>query len=640
MAWAAIEPDTGMLAVGCASTEDGLAIQVPGMNYARGDRIWRAPLSWPAYVALRTIWSSQPLAESAELQKWAANAWSNVQISYGLRSAMDATGQVADELAEIEGRLDPRIVEIGEHMGAHQDLADAAAEASPLQLYPYQRGGVQWLVTEKRAILNDPLGNGKTVQTIRAIQVLRKRRVDGPVLIVCTGAMIYSWLDEFAAWAPELSVRAVTGTALRRRQALEDPADVYVIGWPNVRTHTRLAPYPSQRYVRCAEHGGVDDISAGRCEVHPKELNAIDWAVIVADAAHKMQDAKSKQTRAVWWLAKDAEYFWPLTGTLVADSIENVWPIEHGIDARAWPSKSRYLDLYAVKNFAWHGGSEILGIRPDTAAAFHTVVQPTLRRIPKEAARPDQPARLPDVFRYPEMEARQARAYAQLRKELLADLAPGQRAVPDNAAVRFGRMCQLAASWLDVADGEDAAGFTTQVFEPALPSPKIDDLIDFLEGEPGQLVVAANSPRLVELAARKLDHHKITHCRIVGGMSPEDKHNSVRWFQDGQCRVIFITNAGGEGITLTAADTIFFLQPDPSFLSREEKIGRVDRTGQRNAVRVVYSITHGTVEKHLYELGCEKAERAHQVTDDPALLRWILDPGEPEPELAEALPGT
>jgi SNF2 family DNA or RNA helicase len=95
-------------------------------------------------------------------------------------------------------------------------------------------------------------------------------------------------------------------------------------------------------------------------------------------------------------------------------------------------------------------------------------------------------------------------------------------------------------------------------------------------------------------------------------------------------RVIFITSAGGESITLTAANTIYFLQPDPSFLGREQKISRVDRIGSEihDSIRVVHAITPGTVEERLYQLGTEKEERANSLTNDRQLMFWLIAGGE------------
>lgn len=619
MAWAAVDPtgDRPVLAIGAAKAEHHLCQQIPGCNYDKATSIWRVPLTWAAYVCFRTVWASQPVSIHPKLEAWGNSQYRHITGRYEARSRMDATPEMQARIAEIESNPDVII-----SMGGH--------------LRPYQRGGVDWLVTGERVCLQDPQGNGKMIQCIRALQVLARNGEGLPALVIAPGAALLNWRDKLASWAPELTVRVVTGTALKRRRALMDEgeADVYLIAWPNVRMHTRLANYPGQRFVRCGEHGGVTgDKTAAQCEVHPKELNEIRWGTVIADEAHRMKDARSKQTRAVWWLAGSARYFWPCTGTPIADNISDIWPAMHAIDPAAFPSRSRFLDLFAIKNMAWGRGTEILDIRPDTADAFHLIVQPWVRRIPQQAARPDEHGRLEPEFRYPEMTPAQSRAYKALRKEAMADL-DGATIVPDNSAVKFGRMCQLASSSIVLEDGEDRDGFTRQIVELALPSSKADDLLDFLGDHPEPLVVTCNSPRLVGLCEKKLDAAKITHCKIVGGMSDEDKHAANRLFQDGRCQVIFITSAGSEAIDLTVSPTILFLQPDPSYLSREQKIGRVDRIGQTRPVRVVYSISPGTVEQRLYTLGTEKQERAASVVRDPDLMRWII--GESEPAGAEA----
>jgi SNF2 family DNA or RNA helicase len=605
MAWAAIDPDGPQLAIGCAKAEQHLCLQIPGCTFTKKDGIWRAPLSWGSYVCFKTVWASQPVVEMPALLDWAASAWQNVQIAYGLRSQLDAGRRIGQEIDVIE-----RIAKL---------------EGHEKHLYPYQRGDVEWLITQRRAMLGHPRGNGKSPPLIRAYQVLRARGVHEPMLIISPPASLRGWARKLAEWAPELAVQIVAGTALRRKQALDATADVYLIGWPTVRFHTRLAAWPSQEFVRCTECKGIDPkITTGRCEVHLKELNSMRFAVLVADESHHMKDARSKQTRAVWWLASQADYFWPATGTPAADTIADFWPQGHAIDPRELPVRGRYLDLFAEKSYGWYGGVEVLGIRPDTERAYHAIVQPMIRRVPREIARPHQPPVLEPVFRYPAMTPQQASAYKDLRKHLLADFDGSGTLVPANAVVRFTRMCQLASSMVELEDGEDAYGFTRQQVELCLPSNKANDLMEVLEDHPGQMVVAANSPRLAALMAAKLDAAKISYVFITGGMNYYQQGESESQFQAGNARVCFITSAGAEAIDLFAASTIYFAQPDPSFISREQKIGRVDRIGQKWPVKVIHAITPGTVEGRLFELGCQKGERAAQLTRDADLLRWIV----------------
>src|SRR5262249_1485205 len=159
--------------------------------------------------------------------------------------------------------------------------------------------------------------------------------------------------------------------------------------------------------------------------------------------------------------------------------------------------------------------------------------------------------------------------------------------------------------------------FTEQVVSLALPSNKADALVEFLGDNEGQWIVTHYSPDMIALAARKLDTAKIAHTRIVGGMGPARMDEAALAFQTSpEVRVIFINSAGAESIDLQVARGVIFLQPNPSYVRREQIIGRADRRGQTHPVRTVYMISPGTVDSRLYELGCEKEERHASVTRD------------------------
>jgi SNF2 family DNA or RNA helicase len=615
VAWAAADLDSTpgqvILAIGCSRAEYGLCEQIPGCNFSKKDSLWRVPLTWPAWVCFRTIWAQQHIVISPALQEFERQEWEVIKDRYRWRSVLSETDQ---------------------GIALHLDELD---EHSPgFALLPFQRGGAQWLDLAGRAILEDPQGNGKTPQVIRALQMQRHHagRVGWQALVIATPAACRNWKREFARWAPEMDVQVVSGTATARRKALAaGDASVYVLPWPDVRLHTRLANYPGQAFVRCDAHGGSTGKTPAQCEVHPKELNAMTFDVVVADEAHRMKDARSKQTRAAWYLAHSARCFWPVTGTPVADHVGDVWPVLHGISEVAFPSKSRYLDLFARKEYAWHGGTEILGLRPDNEQAFHAIVQPYVRRIPKEIGRAQlgsvYKGRLEPAFRYPEMAPAQRKSYDQMRKVALAEL-ESTTVVPENTIVAFTRLCQMAASAIEAYDGEDRDGFTTQRIRMVAPSHKAADLLDFLadEDESEQFVVYMNSPQLLAICEAKLADAKIKYDKVAGGMAEWQQDESVQSFQRGDSRVCLITRAGMESITLTAASTILFLQPNPSFLQTDQAIGRIDRIGQEYPVRVIYSLTPNTVEERLFQLSQEKQERADEVTRDADLMRWMLTP--------------
>lgn len=606
-AWAEIEPGTDppVIAIGCSKAEHVLARQIPGCNIGK-DQLWRLPLTWPTYACMMTVWQSQPLTVYPELERWAAGQWAEVQERLRMRQALDARPEVASRLWELETP--------GGKLSGPQE-ADA-----------------EWLWRWQRVILGSDRGSGKTPPAIRAMQLLGDGAL--PALIICPDSAPVEWARKLRHWAPELRTVIIGGAAGKRAKAIKQLADgeagAGIICWQNVRYHSRLAAYPGQAFVRCTSHGGQDEkITPGRCEVHSKDLNDIKLGLVVADECHRMADPKSKQTRAAWWLMHGAGSVFALTGTLSTQDVGTLWPVLHGLDPRGFPGRGRWNDLMAQQDYAFAGkGSVILGLRPDTADTFHAIVDPMFRRIPKAIARAGQPGLAEPEFRFPPLTPAQDRAYQAVRKQGLLEFDEGRPdMVPDNSAVQFARLCQLASAMVDVSEGEDTAGFTAWSTRLALPSNKISDMLDFLDTEPDQWIIAVNSPAMLELASARLKAAKISWTAIVGGMSYDAKDAAAQAFQRGEHRIIFVNSAGNEAIDLQAAAGVFWLQPSPSFAYREQMTGRGDRWGQTREFRQVWCLSPGTVDIGLYELGTSKEEQHQQIVRDAALLRQIMGIG-------------
>ena len=188
--------------------------------------------------------------------------------------------------------------------------------------------------------------SGKTAQAIRALKNLQDSgETVFPALIVCPNTLKKNWKREFARWWPDVNVVVVRGSATQRRKIFEEKADVYVINWESLRTHSRLAPYGSVSLSRCVQCGGHDDkVTENRCEVHKRELNEIDFKSVIADEIHRSKEPKSKQTRALWAATGEADIRFALTGTPIANDVLDLWSILHWLSPEEWPSKTRWID--------------------------------------------------------------------------------------------------------------------------------------------------------------------------------------------------------------------------------------------------------------------------------------------------------
>ena len=521
-----------------------LCKSLPGSTYDSKVQLWKVPVSWGTCLALRSTFK-EDLVIGPLLASWAAN--------------------------ERTLRVDPS--------NALRDLEELPEGEGDEDLFPHQRAGVKFLSTAKRALLADEPGLGKTAQAIRA---LKKIQDDGgepfPALIICPNTLKKNWKREFAKWWPGVKVQVITGTATQRRKQFDEEADVYVINWESLRSHSRLAPYGSVALARCPQCKGMDDrVTENRCEVHERELNRIDFKAVVADEIHRSKDPKSKQTRAMWAATGDADYRFALTGTPIARDVLDMWPILHWLSPEEWPSKTRWIDRMVDTMLNAFGGMMVLGVKPHMEAEFHASINPRMRRMLKARVLPW----LPDMVferRDIEMSTKQAKAYKDMRDNMIAELESGEAVIASSVLTQTTRLTQFASAFAEMVTDE-----ATGEIRPILsePSCKVDAVMDDIKsGDFGDdsVAVCAVSRQLINLLSASLTKEGIEHGLITGAQSEEERQKAVDDFQAGKIKwILFTAQAGGVGITLTAARRLIMLQRPWSLVDFEQIVKDKDK---------------------------------------------------------------
>jgi SNF2 family DNA or RNA helicase len=564
-----VELDDGLISIYAPMALRELVKQVPGARYDSKNQRWTAPLSWGVCLALRGVFGPD-LEVGPQLVAWASNHVATVvNPALELHAARDAEG-------------DPR-------------------------LFPYQRATVAF-TKHSGSILNaSEMGLGKTVETIMAVN-------KWPVLVVCNNTMKDTWRKEFHKWAPHAEVVVLRGGSVKIRKLAQEPADVYIINWESLRLHTRLAPYGSIRLKRCEEHGGFDKETA--CEVHERVLNH-PWGTVVADEAHRAKDPQAKQTRALWAVGSHAEQRIALTGTPVANAPDDLWSIVHFVSPDDWPAKTRFLERYCMMGVGQWGGVDIIGLRHDTRDEFFRILDPMYRRDTKAAVLEQLPPKT-YTSRTVDMPVKQARAYKQMREQMLAELDGGVTVVT-NPLARAVRLSQFACAYAEVE------GDTLRLADPSC---KVDALLEIVEelGD-AQAVVFAESKQLINLAAARLDKAGVSYGLITGDVPEAERTNTITQFTEGQRQLILATlGAGGESITLTAAATAIFLQRSWSLVKNKQAEDRIHRIGQESPiVEIIDVISAGTIEEYRFEVLEDKEERLQEITRDAELLRAALE---------------
>jgi SNF2 family DNA or RNA helicase len=575
-----------------------LCKSLPGASFDGSISKWKVPVSWSACLALRSTFKDELVLGDA-LRAWASN--------------------------ERAVRIDPAM--------ALRDLEVLPDDVTGNEdLFPHQRAGVKYLATAKRALLADEPGLGKTAQAIRGLKEIQENGESVfPAMIVCPNTLKKNWQREFKRWWPEVKVQVISGTATQRRKQFDEQADIYVINWESLRTHSRLAPYGAIALARCKACKGHDDrVTETRCEVHERELNRIDFKAVVADEMHRSKDPKSKQSRALFAASGNAEIRFALTGTPVANNVLDMWAILHWISPREFPTKSKWIDRMVDTMLNAFGGMMVLGLKPHMEDEFHKTVDPMMRRMLKARVLPW----LPEIMnerRDVEMSTKQKKAYEQMRDNMIALLegssGGAETLVAPSVLTQTTRLLQFASSYAEITADEKTGEPRATL---SAPSCKVDALMDDIKnGDFGDdsVAVCAVSRQLLELLSEELDKAKIPHGMITGAQNEEERQQSIDDFQSGRTKwILFTDKAGGVGVTLTAARRLVMLQRPWSLVDHKQALDRVHRIGSEihDSVVIMDYVTEGTLEERVIQVLETKADNFEQIVRDKSKLLELL----------------
>lgn len=539
------------------------------------------------------------------------------------------------------------------------------------RLYPHQRGDVLFLSTARRALLANGMGTGKSQSAFSSVKYMKEVLGEDPfpVFIACPNSTKWQWEQEVEKVMPGLRVTVIDGTATARKKQFDQaigsedpcpihdepvapaeapakgkkksaakpitcncPSHVVIINWESIRFHSRLKPYGSTALKKCPDHGGMDPkVKANTCEVHPKELNQIEFKTVIGDEIHRIMDPASKVTRAFKAASGEAGLRWGMSGTPLSKNPQNLFSPLNWMDPEAYPSKSSYTEYFCEKAPSAYGPDTVVGIRQDKAQEFFHGLDPFLRRMPKELILPFLPPIVREV-RTVEMGTKQKKAYEQMQEKMMAEL-DDEVLVVKSALTKMTRLLQFSAAYAEVEYKMVVNKKTGELEEKPFvtlkdPSCKLDAFMDDLPDFGDEsLIVFATSRQLINLLSDRLAKQGIDHGLITGDQDSVERTAHMEAFQNGDTKLILVTiAAGGTGITLTKASTMVFLQRSWSMIENEQAEGRGHRIGseQYDKIRIIDYVTKDTAEPMVLEANLEKTKQLQYILRDADLMKKFV----------------
>ncbi|EJT98405.1 hypothetical protein DACRYDRAFT_101892 [Dacryopinax primogenitus] len=207
-------------------------------------------------------------------------------------------------------------------------------------LRPYQRAGLNWLVTLHsnglNGILADEMGLGKTLQVIALLAHLREHGVWGPFLIVCPLSVMYNWVDEFKKFAPTIPAIMYHGTPEERRELQRT-----TLVLPH-KDHDGPAP-KKHRLLKPAGRKSAPGTRSGTPAITTEEtfpivvttyemvirdkafLGSFHWRHLIVDEGHRLKNMESRLIKEIRQYKSDNRLI--LTGTPLQNNLAELWSL-------------------------------------------------------------------------------------------------------------------------------------------------------------------------------------------------------------------------------------------------------------------------------------------------------------------------
>jgi SNF2 family DNA or RNA helicase len=291
-----------------------------------------------------------------------------------------------------------------------------------------------------------------------------------------------------------------------------------------------------------------------------------------------------------------------MTGTPIANDASDLWSLMHFVSPLEFPTKSKFVDRYCVVSFNSWGAMEIGGLNPATKEELFKFLNPRMRRMLKSDVLSQLPEKVFTTINV-EMTSAQKKMYDQMSEGLVTRLEDGTVMVASTNLSANTRLIQFSSASMEAAGThvDKKTGETVQDYKMCEPAPKLDVMEDLLfDMGDKPLVVAAVHKQLIDLAEARLIKAGIAYGKITGDVPQWQRDQYVQDFQAGKLRVMLLTmQAGGVGITLTAADTMLRLQCSWSMIDNKQTVDRIHRIGAEvhQQVNIIDLVSAGTVEQ-------------------------------------------
>ena len=490
-------------------------------------------------------------------------------------------------------------------------------------LREYQKRGFLWIKTLRHngfgGILADDMGLGKTLQVIAFLlsEFLERKNTDienitlieatvlnvqsetksetaevqeadideamngqtgklqRNTLIIAPASLVYNWSSEIQRFAPELTVRMITGTAAERRMVLTE--------------------------------AGTEDILLTSYDLLKRDISEYEkyqFQCEIIDEAQYIKNANTQAAKAVKEV--QAEFKLALTGTPVENRLSELWSIFDYLMPGFLYSYKKFreeVEIPAVQNSD-----------EDAMKRLQKMIRPfVLRRLKKEVLT-DLPDKLEENM-FVQLTGEQQKLYdAHVKRMMLMLDKQSEEEFKTSKITILAELTKLRQICCDpllvFADYKADSAKTEMCL----------NMICNAVASGHKILLFSQFTTMLDHLANRLEEEKISYYMLTGATSKEKRAQMVESFNNDDTQVFCISlKAGGTGLNLTAADIVIHFDPWWNLAVQNQATDRAHRIGQKNVVNVYKLIVKDTIEENIMKLQEKKRELADQILEGEGL---------------------
>jgi SNF2 family DNA or RNA helicase len=460
----------------------------------------------------------------------------------------------------------PEVLDLLEDFFEQWLLAEVRAGSSldlsgiRVELFPYQREGIEFAAFRKGAIIADEMGLGKTVQAIGTAVLKKELFGFGRTLVICPASLKDQWKNEIERFSQEQAV--VIQGSREERAALYREADAY--------------------FLICNYEATLRDLPL---------LQEFAPDFVILDEAQRIKNYETQTAGIIKRIPK--KHALVITGTPIENRLVDLYSIvdflDPGLLSPLWEFSYRHCCFDPQQKNKITGYYNLQSLKER--------LQPILLRREKR----DVIRQLPHISHLDipvGMHPRQA--------EFHADYANGvARILRKKFLTPFDlqRLQLLLAKMRMVCD-------STFLVDPEAEghhSPKLDELrqilLDQLDLKQSRrkIVIFSEWVRMNHLIGRLLRENDIGFVELSGKVPVAKRSALIKEFEENaDCQVFLSTEAGGAGLNLQVADTVINFELPWNPAKKNQRIGRIDRLGQQSGhLTVITLITRNSIEERI-----------------------------------------